>query len=95
MLLTPGLLNGFLSEIVHERVIKSLNLLLTECRRLPGLDEEQLLAADSDMDAREPRESRPRGVAASTSDEPVKVDTWNGNGSMIGCLKYRDRGKLA
>lgn len=53
-----------------------MNLLLTECRLLPGLDDEQLLAADSDMEAREPRDSRPRGVATSTSEDPVRVDTW-------------------
>lgn len=28
------------------------------------------------MDAKEPSESRPSGVAASTSEEPVRVDTW-------------------
>lgn len=48
---------------------------LTECLRLPGLEDEQLLAADKLMEAKEPRESRPSGVAASTSEEPVNVDT--------------------
>lgn len=59
------------------------DLLLTECRRLPGLDDEQLLAADNDMDAREPKESRPRGVATSTSEDPVRVDTWNKNNVTV------------
>lgn len=51
------------------------NLPVTECLRLLGDDEEQLLAADKLIEAKEPRESRPNGVAASTSDEPVSVDT--------------------
>lgn len=54
---------------------RSKNSLLTVCRLLPGLEEEQLLTADRDIEAREPRESRPNGVAASTSEEPVRVET--------------------
>lgn len=54
------------------------NIPLTECRLLPGLEDEQLLAAERLIDAREPRESLPRGVAASTSEDPVRVDTCNG-----------------
>lgn len=60
--------------------------LLTECRLLPGLEDEQLLAADKDIEAREPNESRPSGVAASTSEEPVNVDTWN-EGEIISLSK--------